>query len=531
MQPAEACSRASRVPPSSASRPVRCTSRWTVASACPAFTLVGLPDAACGRAAIGCMRRSATPASSFPQHRIVDQPRAGGRPEGWRVLRPADRAGRARRQRRGHHPRHPRHRHRRRARARRHDSPGPRRAADRGLGPPGAGDRHAAPAGNSAEAAVVEGLRLLPVATLAEAVAVLNLRARAVAVLASGAVATARGRPHARPGRPPRPGLRPACARSGGGRRPQPADDRSARCGQDDAGATDARHPAAAALRRSAGGHGHPLGRRPDSGRRGAPGRAAVSARRITRFPTPRSSAAARSRVRARSASPITACSSSTRCPSSSGACSTRMRQPLEEGRDHRVARRAHGGVPGAVHAGRGDEPLPVRVSRQRHAACRCTPVQVAKYRSRISGPLRDRIDLIVEVDAVPIAALSAQQPTGEATARFGRGSPPRAHRQNGARRARSTPACQPDRWQRGCALESGRAGLTRGASRERLLLSARAYHRVLRVARTIADLAGTSQVARRSSRRGPSVSIRRVQGRSNDAKTSAGVQFVVSGV
>ena len=170
------------------------------------------------------------------------------------------------------------------------------------------------------------------------------------------------------------------------------------------------------------------------------------------------------------------------------------MRQPLEEGRITVVALRALGGVPGAVHARRGYEPLPLRVSGSATRPCRCTPVQVAKYRSRISGPLRDRIDLIVEVDAVPIAALSAQQPTGEATASVRPRIAAARHRQK--ERQGTLNARLPARsLERGCGLSpDARASLE--AFAERLLLSARAYHRVLRVARTIADLAGTSQVA-----------------------------------
>ena len=93
-------------------------------------------------------------------------------------------------------------------------------------------------------------------------------------------------------------------------------------CRQDDDGAAGARDPAAADLRRSAGGDRGAFGRRAAAAGRG-PGRASGRfARRTTRSRTPRSSAADRSRGRARSASRTTACCSSTRCSSSAGTCS-----------------------------------------------------------------------------------------------------------------------------------------------------------------------------------------------------------------
>jgi magnesium chelatase family protein len=129
--------------------------------------------------------------------------------------------------------------------------------------------------------------------------------------------------------------------------------------------------------------------------------------------------------------------------------------------------------------------------------ACRCTPVQIARYRGRLSGPLRDRIDLIVEVPAVPAEVLT-DAPPGESSAtvrarvyaarqaqqaRYA-GSGPRT---NAALRGRAvTTWCRPD--------AQGLALLRRAA--ERLGLSARGYDRVLKVARTVADLAGAEHVA-----------------------------------
>ncbi len=124
---------------------------------------------------------------------------------------------------------------------------------------------------------------------------------------------------------------------------------------------------------------------------------------------------------------------------------------------------------------------------------CHCSPDQVARYRSRLSGPLLDRIDLHVEVPALPAEMLHRGAP-GEATATV---------------RARVLAARERQRVRQGClnqdlspgqigdfaALSAADADLLEQAMR-RLRLSARAYHRVLRMARTIADLAESGTVA-----------------------------------
>jgi magnesium chelatase family protein len=123
--------------------------------------------------------------------------------------------------------------------------------------------------------------------------------------------------------------------------------------------------------------------------------------------------------------------------------------------------------------------------------ACICAAAEVAKYRGRLSGPLADRIDLHVHVPSIALASLSLRE-TGDTSAVV-------RERVDAARRLqhvryRSDAACNaraPGRWleKHGGLEPSARALLT--SAGERLHLSARAFHRVLRVARTIADLAG----------------------------------------
>jgi magnesium chelatase family protein len=127
---------------------------------------------------------------------------------------------------------------------------------------------------------------------------------------------------------------------------------------------------------------------------------------------------------------------------------------------------------------------------------CRCTPADVDRYRNRISGPLRDRIDLVVDVPALPLSALTGP-PEGEtspavrdrvvhARARQAARLGPHGFRVNADMHGRAVwRHCRP-----------GQAGmrLLETAIR-RLGLSARGYDRVLKVARTVADLAGADRV------------------------------------
>ncbi len=129
---------------------------------------------------------------------------------------------------------------------------------------------------------------------------------------------------------------------------------------------------------------------------------------------------------------------------------------------------------------------------------CRCTPTQLAHYHARLSGPLLDRIDLHVEVAPVPHRELGAAVADGERSRVVAARVAAARDRQrarfdgtgvacNAEMRARELQACaRPD--------AAGAALLERAMAS--LGLSARAYTRVLKVARTIADLADAEGVA-----------------------------------
>jgi magnesium chelatase family protein len=127
---------------------------------------------------------------------------------------------------------------------------------------------------------------------------------------------------------------------------------------------------------------------------------------------------------------------------------------------------------------------------------CRCTPLQVQRYRSRISGPLLDRIDLLVDVPALPVSILT-DAPNGESSATIcGRVVAARACQAtrfgNGA--VRVNVALSGRALRQHCHLDTHGTRLLERAIR-RLALSARGYDRVLKVARTVADLAGSEHI------------------------------------
>jgi magnesium chelatase family protein len=169
------------------------------------------------------------------------------------------------------------------------------------------------------------------------------------------------------------------------------------------------------------------------------------------------------------------------------------LRQPLEMGHIV-VARAARTAVfPARFTLVAAMNPCPCGFFGDPRRPCTCSPPQVHRYAGRLSGPLRDRLDLIVPLSAVPAAALHAAEP-GEASAavrnrvldarawQHARGEG-RLNGQLEGRRILRDGHVRPD------------ARATLATAVERLGMSARAYYRVLRVARTIADLTEKEEV------------------------------------
>ncbi|CBL43796.1 Mg2+ chelatase family protein [gamma proteobacterium HdN1] len=117
------------------------------------------------------------------------------------------------------------------------------------------------------------------------------------------------------------------------------------------------------------------------------------------------------------------------------------------------------------------------------------------KYQSRLSGPLLDRIDMHLQVDAVPVAALQAPRESGSETSEVVRARVVRARERQLARCGKPNHDLDAAEVERYCALSAVDRELL-GKAVDRMGLSARAYHRVLKVARTLADLAGEETIS-----------------------------------
>jgi len=169
------------------------------------------------------------------------------------------------------------------------------------------------------------------------------------------------------------------------------------------------------------------------------------------------------------------------------------LREPLESGKItvSRAARQAD--FPARFQLLAAMNPCPCGYLGHPSGKCHCTPDQVTRYRSRISGPLVDRIDIQIEVPSVPEAELT-RQAAGESSESIRRRVED-AHARQMERQGRSNALLGVREIESICAPDPAGEALLRHAI-GRLNLSARAYHRVLKVARTIADLSSSGSIA-----------------------------------
>jgi len=166
------------------------------------------------------------------------------------------------------------------------------------------------------------------------------------------------------------------------------------------------------------------------------------------------------------------------------------LREPLETGQItiSRAARRAE--FPACFQFVGAMNPCPCGWLGSAHKNCRCTPDQISRYHGKLSGPLLDRIDLHVEVPTMaPEQLLGA--PAGESTAAI-RGRCEAARDRAIQRQGKANQALQGEDIDLHAGLGEGAAKFLNLAA-ARLAWSARSTHRVLKVARTIADLAGAA--------------------------------------
>ncbi len=172
------------------------------------------------------------------------------------------------------------------------------------------------------------------------------------------------------------------------------------------------------------------------------------------------------------------------------------LRQPLEDGRV--TVSRAAGTVtfPAEFMLVAAMNHCPCGFFGDPKRKCRCTPQQVERYRDRISGPLLDRIDLHVEAPAVSFDDLRSDQ-TGEPSAEI-RARVTECHAIQQKRfigsKVRVNARMSSQQFRQFCTLDSEGEGMLRMAM-DQLNFSARAHDRILKVARTIADLAASDKI------------------------------------
>ncbi|SFE76361.1 YifB family Mg chelatase-like AAA ATPase [Nitrosomonas sp. Nm166] len=170
------------------------------------------------------------------------------------------------------------------------------------------------------------------------------------------------------------------------------------------------------------------------------------------------------------------------------------LREPLESGKItiSRAARQAE--FPAQFQLIAAMNPCPCGYLGHPNGKCHCTPDQVARYRAKISGPLLDRIDMQIEVPAVPQQELMQQRLTDEKSSVI-RQRVEQSHQLQLNRQNKTNGRLSVKEIDQFCALDTTSENLLKQAINH-LNLSARAYHRILKVARTIADLSRVKKIS-----------------------------------
>lgn len=168
------------------------------------------------------------------------------------------------------------------------------------------------------------------------------------------------------------------------------------------------------------------------------------------------------------------------------------LREPLDSGRIHIARAARHAEFPAQFQLVAAMNPCPCGFHGDAYRRCRCTPDQILRYRSRLSGPLLDRIDLQLEVPAVPAEVL--QQPPDGETSTVVRARVRQARNRQLERQGKANAQLDTREIDQHCLAEMSAVSLLKQAIR-RFELSARAYHRLLKISRTVADMEGCDSI------------------------------------
>ena len=175
------------------------------------------------------------------------------------------------------------------------------------------------------------------------------------------------------------------------------------------------------------------------------------------------------------------------------------LRQPLEDGQVSISRSAGKITLPCSVMLVAAMNPCPCGYTGDNSRECRCTVPQIQRYRSKISGPLLDRIDLHIEAPSLRIEELRNSKPSESSRLMRARCESARAlqnvrFKQTELASNRCNARMSHSQIRKHCEINKEQGDLLQQAM-EQLSLSARAYDRILKVARTIADLAGTEQI------------------------------------
>ena len=172
------------------------------------------------------------------------------------------------------------------------------------------------------------------------------------------------------------------------------------------------------------------------------------------------------------------------------------LRQPLEDGFVNVSRAKAHSRYDCRTMLVAGMNPCPCGYYGSRTRPCRCTEHDIRRYLDRISGPMLDRIDLQIEVDAVPVSEIQQSKPSESSQCVRERVQKAREIQRERLKNTRFYANAQMGSREISefCRLDAAGKKLLEAAV-EKMRLSMRGYNRVLKVARTIADLAGEEEI------------------------------------